>query len=289
VSASPGPGHGTPLEIRDFTAPEEYRACLELQEETWGPGFSEKVPAAILKVAQRMGGIAAGAWDRQGRLAGFVFGITGLDRDGEPAHWSDMLAVHPAYRDSGVGVALKRHQRKALLARGVRRVYWTFDPLESRNAWLNVGKLGVVCREYVRDMYGEPSSPLHRGLGTDRLVALWLLEAPGKPERSPGGSPPPASVPGITPAFRWQEVGGVPHPGPDSLPHPRPREVLVPIPRDIQELKEREPSVARLWRDRVREALESLLDGGYEVRGFLPGEPVSNYLLLRGDSDQAGS
>src|SRR5919201_4895873 len=161
------------LHVRHVRTHEEYVSCVALQEETWGAAFSERAPAAILKVSQRLGGIAAGAFDAQDRLLGFVFGITGVEH-GRLVHWSDMLAVRPEFRDHGIGRRLKEFQRDALRALGVELVYWTFDPLVARNAHLNFNRLGVRVAEYVIDMYGsDTDSALHRGLGTDRFVVAW--------------------------------------------------------------------------------------------------------------------
>ena len=113
-------------------------------------------------------------------MAGFVFGMTGLQA-GEVIHWSDMLAVRPGLQDTGLGARLKAYQRDTLLAMGITRVHWTFDPLESKNAHLNLNKLGAVAGEYVQDMYGQTDSPLHRGIGTDRFFPTWTLDS----ERSP--------------------------------------------------------------------------------------------------------
>src|SRR5690554_3674198 len=138
---------------------EEFRACVELQRETWGAGFDECVPAAILKVSQRVGGVTAGAFDGEGRLLGFVFGLTGLER-GRPVHWSHMLAVRPEWRDVGLGRRLKAYQREAVRGLGVDTILWTFDPLVARNAHLNLNRLGVQVVEYVPDMYGATGSAL---------------------------------------------------------------------------------------------------------------------------------
>ena len=109
----------TGWQIRPFETLDELRACVELQEETWGPGFTEKVPVSLIKVSQRLGGVAAGAWDERGNLLGFVFGITGIEGR-RPVHWSDMLAVRPELRNEGLGWRLKTYQRRVLLDRGVR-------------------------------------------------------------------------------------------------------------------------------------------------------------------------
>ena len=170
----------TPVDvtIRPFASRSEYEACTDLQEEVWGRGFSEKVSAAILMIANKIGGLAAGAFDEEGVLKGFVFGITGV-MDGKLVHWSDMLAVRDGERDMGLGTRLKQYQREVLLGRGVSEMRWTFDPLQGRNAYVNFSKLGIVAREYAQDMYGETDSPLHRGVGTDRLVATWTMDQEG--------------------------------------------------------------------------------------------------------------
>src|SRR5213079_532117 len=166
------------LHIRHLSTHEDFVACVALQEDTWGAAFSERVPAAILKVSQRLGGITAGAFDAQDRLLGFVFGMTGVE-NGRLVHWSDMLAVRPELRDHGIGRRLKEFQRDTLLERGVGLVYWTFDPLVARNAHLNFNRLGVRVSEYVIDMYGsDTESALHRGLGTDRFIVAWDIATP---------------------------------------------------------------------------------------------------------------
>lgn len=282
-------GGPTGWEIRPFQTLEEYRACIELQEEVWGAGFSERVPVAILKVANRLGGIAAGAWSPDGGLAGFVFGLTGLE-DGTPVHWSDMLAVRTALRDSGLGARLKAYQRKWLLERGVTTVYWTFDPLESKNAYLNFGRLGILVREYVPDMYGRTDSHLHRGIGTDRFVAIWILDSPrvreriGREREPPGEEALEGAAPGLTVGFDDGD------PVPETGPAPDPGgPVATPIPRDIHDLKRRRPELAARWRERTREVFTRLLDRGHEIRELVPGLRVSRYLSVpRGVGPERG-
>ncbi len=268
--------------IRPFRTMDEFRGCVALQEEVWGEGFSERVPVAILKVSQRLGGVASGAYDADGELAGFVFGMTGIE-DQTPVHWSDMLAVRPGLRDAGLGRRLKLHQRDVLLEGGVRRVYWTFDPLESRNAYLNLERLGVVCREYVEDMYGESDSPLHRGIGTDRLVAIWELDTPRVRarlgEKADVGQGPPAS-----PEAAALEGGGdgAPRPGAPVLGRDAPV-VTVAIPAHIQHLRRDDAELAREWRQATRTVLVHYLQRGWEVRGLVRGGNLSHYRLVRGE------
>jgi predicted GNAT superfamily acetyltransferase len=157
------------IAVRPLVEFDDLRRCVEFQERIWGAGFNELVPAAILWVAANTGGIVAAAVDDRDDFAGFIFGITGW-RDREPIHWSDMLAVRQDLRGRGIGIMLKRYQRDTLLERGVLKATWTFDPLESRNAHLNLTRLGATAREYRRDCYGPGTSPLH-SLGTDRRTS----------------------------------------------------------------------------------------------------------------------
>jgi len=259
--------------IRRFRTLEEYHSCVRLQEEVWGQGFSERVPVAILKVSQRLGGLAAGAWDRAGTLQGFVFGMTGLE-DGRPVHWSDMLAVRPGLRDAGLGRLLKRYQRDELLAIGVNRVYWTFDPLESRNAYLNLVRLGAVSREYVRDMYGQTDSPLHGGIGTDRFVARWDLESSRVRQRMEGT--------GVRSVVEPEGAAVALGPGPDT-----PRLdlddlwVTVAIPSEIQKVKAENPALAGAWREATRAVFIAYLERGYQVQELVRRSAYSTYVLRR--------
>ncbi|MFQ5628721.1 MAG: hypothetical protein ACE5I1_08170, partial [bacterium] len=162
--------------IRQLATPEEYSACVQLQKETWGESFSESVPASILLVGQKIGGVSAGAFDTQGNMIGLVFSLAGI-KDGKFVHWSDLLAVKQEYRDTGLGMQLKLFQREHCLKIGAEIIYWTYDPLEARNAHLNINKLGVNIDEYITDMYVNADSVLHRGLAMDRFVVAWHIES----------------------------------------------------------------------------------------------------------------
>jgi chorismate synthase len=231
-----------------------------LQEETWGADFSERVPAAILKVTQRLGGVAAGAFDSRDRLLGFVFGMTGVE-NGRLVHWSDMLAVRPDLRDHGIGRQLKEFQRDTVRGLGVAVIYWTFDPLVARNAHFNLNRLGVDVAEYVIDMYGaNTDSPLHRGLGTDRFIVAWHIEDKRRAsaERSDGRR---SSV--LNPS----DKGGVP-----AMPRldegTADATLRVEIPLEIDRVQESSLALAGQWRATTRAALTWGLAHGYHVAGF---------------------
>ena len=160
------------IEYRHLESDQDYEACMVLQAETWGRDFNELVPPTILKISQKMTGVAAGAF-RGGSMLGFVYGLSGA-RGGRPAHWSHMLAVTREARGLGLGKGLKFFQRDYLLANGVEVMFWTYDPLVARNANLHLNRLGALPVEYVLDMYGESTgSDLHSDLGTDRFIVSW--------------------------------------------------------------------------------------------------------------------
>jgi predicted GNAT superfamily acetyltransferase len=181
------------IEIRNCEGLDELEACVQLQIETWGYDASEVIPQKAFLVAQKIGGQVIGAFSarEQGtgirdqlsasELVGFAMSLPGIKSNGgapQPYLHSHMLAVRGAWRNRGVGVQLKLEQRREALSRGIRRMEWTFDPLEIKNAYLNINRLGVMACEYREDFYGVSSSRLQSGLPTDRLLAEWRLDSP---------------------------------------------------------------------------------------------------------------
>lgn len=160
------------MDIREIRGRDELNAVEALQQDVWQCNDLEVVPGIHMMAARAVGALLLGAFDG-GDLVGFAYGFPGFEGEHRIIH-SDMLAVRETYRDRGVGRALKLAQRDTALARGIDRITWTFDPLQTRNAFLNFEKLGVTSDRYLRDFYGETSSPLHAG-GTDRLWVTWHL------------------------------------------------------------------------------------------------------------------
>ena len=154
---------------------EEFHRCVELERRIWEEADLEVEPATMFVVAAQTGGQTLGAFAGD-RLVGFTLAVAGL-RGRVPYLHSHMTGVDSEYRDRGVGRMLKLFQREEALGRGIRLIQWTFDPLELRNAHFNLNRLGVICREYHPNLYGVTTSPLHRGLETDRLVAEWRLDS----------------------------------------------------------------------------------------------------------------
>jgi predicted GNAT superfamily acetyltransferase len=179
------------IEIRSCAGMDELQACVELQIETWGYDESDVIPRKTFLVAQEIGGQVLGAFDTEiapsrsadsaESMVGFVFSLPGFKAGAtEPIPYlhSHMLAVKAAYRNRGLGRQLKLEQRREALTRGIRRMQWTFDPLEIKNAFLNIHRLGAIVRSYRADFYGVSSSRLQAGLPTDRLIAEWFLDSP---------------------------------------------------------------------------------------------------------------
>lgn len=272
--------------IRPFGDLDEYRACVGLQEDIWGAGFSERVAPAILKVSRILGGVASGAWDSRGHLVGFVFGMTG-PRKGVLVHWSDMLAVRPEARGAGLGRRLKLHQRELVLEGGVRLMHWTFDPLRARNAHLNFARLGITAPEYVEDMYGQTDSPLHRGIGTDRFVARWEMDSTRVEDRlaGRGRAPTPAEVADAPFALARTPGGDAdrPRPGDPALDLEEPR-IRVALPPDIGVLMDADLALALAWRQATRAALSRYIGAGWTALEFVRNEPTPFYLLARRDT-----
>ena len=164
-----------PTEVRLCRGIDELKACVTLQKEVWNFSDYDLIPLRLFVVAEKIGGQVIGAFDAHD-LIGFCMSIPGA-RDGKPYLHSHMLAVREDYRNSGIGRRLKLFQREEALARGFELIEWTFDPLEIKNAWLNLEKLGAIARRYNQNQYGNSSSPLQGGLPTDRLVAEWWIHS----------------------------------------------------------------------------------------------------------------
>jgi chorismate synthase len=240
--------------VRSLETLAELEACVELQRETWGHDFTGCVPATLLMVARKVGGVTAGAFDGDDRLLGFVFGITGCI-DGRPVHWSHMLAVRDSARNAGIGIRLKLHQRELLLDNGVDTARWTYDPLVAKNAHVNLNRLGAVVVEHVEDMYGASNSALHVGLGTDRFVVEWRLTD----ER----------VKRVIAGLERADTGFATAPAVNDAPEfPPATRVRVEIPADIYAVLERAPHEALEWRARTRRSFLWYLSRSCRVTAF---------------------
>ncbi len=179
------------IQIRACAGFDELEACVELQIETWGYDESDAIPRKTFLLAQKIGGQVIGAFDSElaesprapsaNTLVGFAMSLPGIQETQNgprPYLHSHMLAVRSSYRNRGLGAQLKWEQRRDALSRGIRHMEWTFDPLEIKNAFFNIHRLGATSRAYLVDFYGVSSSQLQGGLPTDRLLAEWQLDSP---------------------------------------------------------------------------------------------------------------
>lgn len=178
--------------IRKCEGVEEFRTCVALQQEVWGFADTDLIPVRMFVVADKIGGQVIGAFDGN-EMVGFALSIPG-SRNGHPYLHSHMLAVRTAYRNAGLGRRIKLFQREDALRNGFDLIEWTFDPLEIKNAFLNLERLGAIARRYNINQYGITSSPLQGGLPTDRLVAEWWLSSKRVETLLATGSRPPIAV-----------------------------------------------------------------------------------------------
>ncbi len=263
---------GANIRIRPVTSLDDCHACVELQREVWGFDEQDVVPASLLHIVDYVGGIAAGAFDADGTLLGFVFGISGI-HEGELAHWSHMLGVRETARNLGVGRRLKEHQRSELARLKVARIFWTFDPLMAKNAYFNLNRLGAKVVEYVPDMYGVTNSPMHFGLPTDRLVVCVTTAESPAPNV---GLPLDHGLPVMT-AF--------PQPGDHVLAADgeRPPVALLEMPPDMDS-KSGATAVASQWRLSLRENFQWALANGYSAHAVHRAATTgrSFYVMMRG-------
>jgi predicted GNAT superfamily acetyltransferase len=265
--------------LRDIIELSEMREVESLQKEIWGVEDREIFPALALRPLIEVGAILIGAFD-QDQMVGFVFGFPGLEK-GRPIVHSDMLAVKLAYRSSGLGYRLKLAQRERALAKNVETITWTFDPLQSVNAYFNFKKLGVVADRHLINFYGETSSFLHRA-GTDRLWVTWLLNSERVNKQISHDSANDVAWSEGRRTTALLEVGNKLEPVVVKSGTEEPR-VIVEIPADLNRLVEERVRLATCWRETTREAFTEAMDKGYVVEDFCfaerNGQKIGVYLL----------
>jgi predicted GNAT superfamily acetyltransferase len=265
------------IRLRGIEDVVEMRAVEELQKEVWGIPDLDVVPLTQLVAAKEAGGVLIGAFDDQ-TLAGFVYGFPSFER-GRLAHHSHMLAVKPAYRNLDLGRRLKLAQREQVIRQGIDLISWTFDPLQSLNAYFNFSKLGVVADRYLLDFYGQDAASFLHQTGTDRLWVSWLVASDEVQRRAGGGADEEAFAGGVP----LVQVDG------DSLRRNDLREALaedqatIEIPANIDLLQQRIPETAARWRQETRWAFMEALKAGYFVAGFARHERIGRYLLKKGE------
>lgn len=239
------------LHIRALTSREDFDAAVRLQQEIWGFEPLELIPVRLFAVASKIGGQAFGAFDG-GRLAGFCLAFPGIKPGPVPYLHSQMLGVRPEYRNASVGKRLKLAQREDGIARGIRLMEWTFDPLELKNAYLNIEKLGCIIRRYLVNVYGTTTSKLHTGMPTDRCVPEWWFESRRVEAILEGRQPDRPPV-----------------------------EARIAVPATIESLRRTNVDEARDIQKSVTEQFLQCFGEGLAVTGFERGEESGTYLLGR--------
>jgi predicted GNAT superfamily acetyltransferase len=242
------------IEIRQLAELEEFAGVVRLQREIWGFQDIELLPLRLFVVADKIGGQVLGAFDA-GRMVAFCLCIPGLKPGGKQYFHSHMLGVLPAYRNTGLGRRMKLAQREYALARGIDLIEWTFDPLELKNAFFNIERLGAIARRYVHNQYGRTSSHLHGGLPTDRLIAEWWI---GKPHVDAIVNRRPIERPAI--------------------------EARIEVPAEIPALLKENAASSRQIQINVGEQFETHFRLGLSVIGIEKDQNSSVYLLGRWDS-----
>lgn len=280
----------TPV-IRVLETPEDMTAVESLQRIVWPGSETDVVPAHMLITAIHNGGLVVGAFV-EGQLVGFVFGFPGIEftPDGpRPKHCSHMMGIHPSQRNQGIGFALKRAQWQMVRHQGLDHVTWTYDLLLSRNAYLNITKLGAVCNTYRRSEYGDMRDGLNAGLPSDRFLVDWWITTRRVDRRLSKRPRRPLklddfSKAGLQPLYSLQLRS-------DKLPQPpehfsplNGNLTLAEIPSDFGTLKDEDFSLARDWRFFSREVFETAFAEGYIVTDFIYDSSRSFYVLAHGES-----
>jgi predicted GNAT superfamily acetyltransferase len=237
------------VEIHQLTEHAEFERAVALQQEIWGYTDVELLPLRLFVVANKIGGQVLGAFD-QSRMVAFCLAIPGLKPNGRHYLHSHMLGVLPAYRNTGLGRQMKFKQREEALARGIELIEWTFDPLELKNAYFNIERLGVIVRRFVHNQYGTTTSHLHGGLPTDRCTAEWWI-----------GSERAAAA----------EANRL-------VPRP-PFDVKIEVPTAIGEIRRKDPAQAREIQSAVGAQFDTHFSAGLAVIGFERTDATGNYLL----------
>ncbi len=269
MAAPVAPGGPHDFAFRRLTKPEEFRHAEELQREAWGLTDEPPTSSTIQRAIQDNGGLVLGAF-ADIYLAGLTIGFLGWDGT-QLYHYSHMTAVRPPYQNHHVGFRLKAFQREEVLRQGLALARWTFDPLQSKNARLNVRRLGARPDQYHVHYYGTMGSELNRGMESDRVRVTWALTEPDVEARMAGQLPTPEKD-----LARWKEsqalietsVGEAGLRVPTTVSEPSRPTAHLEIPFDLQAIRSHETATLRTWRHATRDAFRAAFDMGYRVDDF---------------------
>lgn len=271
------------VQIRLLKSHQDFRACERIQEVVWGHAG---VSGELMSVTQKYGGAILGAIVNR-RVAGFIYAFLAR-RHGKLIHWSHLMAVEPKFRGLGLGLRMKLAHRKIALAAGVSSICWTYDPLQSRNAALNIGRLGARAEDYLPNCYGRFQSVIEKGLESDRFVVNWRIRSAAVERRLRDERAREAQPASILNAERINETRlnaqGFPENHRIWLNLSRPA-LLVEIPAETDRMRVQALNLARRWRLQTRKIFERYFGLGYRAEDFIPPCPASDercfYLLRR--------
>ena len=262
--------------FRELTRVEDIRLVQDMERRVWAYEDIDLSPVPLLIALVKSGALLLGAFEGEA-LRGFALSVPG-DRHGQRLHWSHMAGVDAALRSSGLGTRLKLEQARRVAARGYRRIQWTYDPLQSLNAHLNLVKLGGRAAEYIEHVYGDSTSELHRGAPTDRFVVTWDLTDEGTPVRSARAGRAQhedvADAGAITTTGGWDRYAPI-----ATLPETP--VVRVPVPARFSAMLQAAPDLATEWRLATRAQFQALFARGYEAVSFERNGERGAYLLVR--------
>ena len=274
------------IKVRILDTFEEFEKLIPIQRAVWRHDDLDLTPVHQFCVSSRMGGILLGAFSGR-ELAGFVYSFPALFR-GKHGQHSHLLAVRPEFQGQGIGKVLKWAQRKETLRRGYEFLTWTFDPLQTRNANLNLQALGAISRTYFHNFYGlTPALCLGPGIPTDRLLIEWPIREARVRRRARGGMKKEELDAGMLPKAlerRAKEEGANPRPGRPRLDL-RDETLVVEVPRAIGRLRDRPETIAE-WQGRLRRVMTEYFGRGYRADHFIYGERCF-YVLRREPSRPA--
>lgn len=267
--------------IRDIESFDEMHQVEALQKDVWEFSDLDVVPRTILVASRETGGVLIGAYDGP-MLVGFAYGFPGYEH-GQATHHSHMLAVSPECRNLNLGFKLKLAQRDRVLSQGIMRITWTFDPLQSRNAYFNFAKLGVIADSYRLDFYGATTSSFLHQAGTDRLWVTWLIDSERVQKRLGNENRLAAAAVDV---LQLVTVGVDLRPERNDLSRIWEQdELAIEIPTNVEALQVEEPDLVAEWRSATRHAFVEAIASGYVVEEFSRcddgDKSVGRYLLRR--------
>ena len=278
--------------IRLLEEYDEMLRLVQLNETIWRGGPADAAPAHILITFVHNGGLAFGAFEGD-EMVGLAFGFLGIHETPQGRivkHCSHQMGVHPDHRGKGIGFALKKAQWQMVRKQGIDLMTWTYDPLLSQNAYLNIGQLGAICQTYERELYGNMVDALNAGLASDRFQVEWWVNTRRVDRRLDADNYDRISLTDYRKAAAQQiyipethVTSGLLRP-PKIYFSPEDKLVLMPIPSNFQTMRSTDPSLARDWRFFTRDVFETAFAAGYIVTDFVYEDGNSYYVLTDGNA-----